>query len=188
MRERRQAVIAGSALVLVTAGVLVWRADPFEAASPWVPTCTDLASRLQADLGGGWTVTDPDEYREKNGHRSSSTCVISFVTADQKYTGTIDMFAVGASDPDAARKDVASFRCGDSDGHAQVPEGYHAFRVCSLTNSTYSRVSVHAAKADRRVTMAAKVNVRDDGQAATAYAQDLSRLAADEALTIAEPE
>ncbi|WP_164465868.1 hypothetical protein [Actinoplanes teichomyceticus] len=155
-------------------------------ASPWVPTCTDLTPRLRTELGGEWTVTDPDGDRDR--FHSSSTCTISFVTADQRYTGGIDLFTIGAPDPDAARHDVDSYRCGGTDVQVDLPRGYHAFRICSATTSMRTLVSVYAAKGDRRVTASVTVNLRDDVRAATTYARDLSRLAADRALTMARPE
>jgi hypothetical protein len=183
----RPALIAVLAVGVLAAGGLLWW-GLYGNRSPWVPSCTDLAPSLQAELGGGWTVTDPDEYRAKSGHRSSSTCAISFVTADQKYTGTIDMSTFGSSDTETARREVESYGCGKAGADIPVTKDYHAFGICSWTGSTYSRAAVHAAKGDRRVNISTKVNVRGDELAAEAYAQDLSRLVADRALTIAEPD
>ncbi|MEU4626440.1 hypothetical protein AB0G04_41480 [Actinoplanes sp. NPDC023801] len=187
MNRPRPVLIAVLAAGVLAAGGLLWW-GLLGNRSPWVPTCTDLAPGLQAELGGGWTVTDPDEYRARSGHRSSSTCVISFVTADQKYTGTIDMFTVGSSDTETARREVESYGCGKAGADIPATQDYHAFGICSSTNNSYSRASVHAAKDYRRVTVSTKVNVREDEPGAAAYAQDLSRLVADRALTIAEPD
>jgi hypothetical protein len=183
----RPALIAVLAVGVLAAGGLLWW-GLYGNRSPWVPSCTDLAPSLQAELGGGWTVTDPDEYRAKSGHRSSSTCEMSFVTADQKYTGTLRLFTVAATDPEAARHEVESYWCGVSDVSVQRPPHYHAFRVCADTNTVQTHVSVYAAKGDRRVTTSLTINLRDDTQAAAEYADDLGRLVADKALTIAEPD
>ncbi|GAA4259753.1 hypothetical protein [Dactylosporangium darangshiense] len=187
MSWSRPRLIAGlAAVTLVIAGGLVWWFGPFRD-RPWVPTCTDVAPGLQTELGGTWTVTDPDEGRAKGKHQSTSRCTIAFVTADQKYTGTLDLFTVVALDPDAGSKDVASAQCGVTDKHVEVPQGYHAFRLCSQTNSTQTFVTVWAAKNDRWGTASVTINLRDNEQAATTYANDLSRLAAKKALTMSEP-
>ncbi|MEV6602434.1 hypothetical protein AB0M36_37135 [Actinoplanes sp. NPDC051346] len=185
--SHRRLITVLAAVALVVAGALVWWFGPLRD-RPWVPTCTDLAPNLQTEQGGAWTVTDPDEGRENGKHQSSSTCEISFVTADQKYTGTLYLFTVAADNPDTARKDVASFPCVGTADPVSVPQDYHALRMCSLTTSSQTLVSVWAAKNDRQVTSRVTINIRGDAQAATAYAQQLSRLAADKALTVPEPE
>lgn len=186
MIRRRPALVAVAACgVLVVAGLLWWGLAGNR--SPWVPTCTDLVPVLQSELGGGWTVTDPDEYRAKSGHRSSSMCTISFVTADQKYNGTVRLFTVGAPDPEAARREVERYWCGVTSVAAARPQGYHAFRICADANTMQVHASVYAAKDDRRITTSVTINLRDDAQATAAYADDLGRLITDKALTVAEP-
>ncbi|BBH70710.1 hypothetical protein ACTI_73950 [Actinoplanes sp. OR16] len=180
------ALVAVAALLL--AGGLVWWLGPLRA-RPWVPTCTDLAPALQDQVGGGWTVTDPDEGREGGEHQSSTTCTISFVTADQKYTGTLDMAVAAALDEDGGADEVAGAPCGDSDRQVAVPPGYQAYRVCSTTTGATTLVTVWAAKNDRWGSAGVSINLRDgDAQAATAYAHDVARLAIDQALTMTEPE
>ncbi|MBB4743903.1 hypothetical protein BJY16_007362 [Actinoplanes octamycinicus] len=180
-------MVAGLAVVLVIAGGLVWWFGSFRA-RPWVPTCTDIAPSLRAELGGVWTVTDPDKGREKGKYQSSSLCTISFITADQKYTGTLDLFTVVALDQDAGRDDVAQAQCGATDQHVPVPPDYAAFRVCVQTTSLWTRVTTWAAANERWGSSAVQINLRDDEQGAVAYANDLSRLAMEKALTMSEPE
>lgn len=135
MRRPRPAVVVGLVGVILAIGYgMVWWIDPFR--GDWVPTCTDVAPRMQAELGGGWTVTDPDEYREESRHRTSSTCEMAFVTADQKYTGTVHLFTVGAPDVEAARKDVNSYQCAGTETAAEPGHGYDAVRLCSSTSET----------------------------------------------------
>lgn len=49
-------------------------------------------------------------------------------------------------------------------------------------------MSAWTAKNDRRVNARVDLNIREDPQAATTYAQNLSRLVADESLTMTESE
>ena len=182
-RSRRLLIPALAAVVVVAAG-LTWWVIAARSASPWVPTCTDLISGLRADPGGTWRVSDPDDGRD-NGHDNVSTCEFAFVSADRKHTGTLALFTAGAPDPETARRDVAGYPCVDEVMDPRPP-GYLAFRLCTQTTELRTTASTYAAKDDRQATAMAAVNLRDDTASATTFAQDLSRLVADRALTVPE--
>lgn len=184
-RCRRGVVAASVAVALLTVAVPVWWFGVRD--RPWVPTCTDLSPWLQRGQGGRWTVTDPDEYRDRSGYRSSSICELSFASAGQGYSGTLSLSTATAGDAEAARADVRNFPCTGAARPADIPEEHRVIRMCSLITSTTALVSVWATGNERRVTARSSIDIGDDAAATTAYAQRLSRLVAAEALIAPEP-
>jgi hypothetical protein len=131
-------------------------------------------------------VTEADPNRDEN--EASTICGISFVSGNQRFTGELDLFAVGEPDAETARQEVASAPCEGTIAAVGVPDGLLAVRSCSFATSEKAITTGHAADGERRVTVRVSGSIRDDVAAATTYAQEVGRVAATDVLTLPEPE
>lgn len=131
MTQTRVPAIAGwTTLAVIVVAAALWQLYPFGDRRPWVPTCTDLAPRMQSTVGGAWSVAEPDANRDKN--QTSIICELAFTSADQRFSGTAQVFITGEADQGTSRREVTNAPCTGTTLPATLPAGYLALRACSL--------------------------------------------------------
>jgi hypothetical protein len=185
LMRREVGAIAVVVVLVAVAGLVLWQKGVFDRDPPDVPGCAELAKVLPTAAGGTWAVSEPDpDYGRLT--KSTTLCEISFISADQRYSGTVSVFISGSTDDEALLSEVRGRRCNDSVQPLDAASnGYLAIKTCDDMIGESLFANVLAAKHPRWVDMVVKLS-RWSGTdtEASDFARNLARTAADQGLTI----
>jgi hypothetical protein len=171
--------------LLTVAGFVLWQRGAFTNEYPDVPSCPELAKTLPAAAGGSWAVSKPDpSYGRRT--RSTTICELSFISADQRFSGNVFVSISGNANDEALRQKVRDARCdGSMRSLDTASDGYLAVKACDGTFGEVDHANVLAAKDPRRVDMVVRVVKRHGSHVeALSFARSLVRTVADQGLTI----
>jgi hypothetical protein len=185
MLRREMGAIAVVVGLIAALGLVLWRGGVFSEDHPDVPSCPELADTLPAAAGGTWAVSKPDPNYPRL-TKASTLCELGFISADQRYSGTVSVFIAGNTDDEALQRGVRDARCNGSVRPLDTASsGYLALKTCVDMIGESIFADVLAAKKPRRVHMVGKVARRSGTDAeASGFARSLARTVADQGLTI----
>jgi hypothetical protein len=181
--RREMGAIGIVVALLAVAGLVLWQRGTFTEDRPDVPSCPELVKTLPTAAGGIWAMIKPDPSRRK---KPSTFCELSFISADDRYSGTVSVLIVGDTDEERLRREVRNAACSDpAPPHDAANHGYLAFQACDGTVGALDGASVLAAKKPRSVHMTVTIARRPGTHAeAIDFARNLARAVADEGLTV----